>query len=320
MSTERILPIIRILNENKDYGIYINNIKEAMEILNGYIEELRGKISEDIASNISDKLYEKAKCLLRVSEEITQMQEELDEVIEEIIGEMIEDIEPFQEEMENSHSLKEDYKGKRIKAFEFNGMRHKVSRWNDMLLRVSEILYDIDKEKIKELADSEYMKGRRIFYVSKENIEKKNERIKNSEYYIWTYTSANGIIEILKKLLCYYNIEFEQFSIYLEESPTIGIYVREKIRRLSQQKYCFNEAEIAALKSSKWCSDNLGIYYPLLKEYDSNKGIDEQLYEGKSRAYWKEIFEFNEKKYWVYSIWYDKFKDKFDKWYSSLNL
>jgi len=59
----------------------------------------------------------------------------------------------------------------------------------------------------------------------------------------------------------------------------------------------------------------LGIDFPFIKPYITGIDISVQITEGSYLRYWKEIFEFNQIKYFVTSQWFDRDRESFSYWF-----
>lgn len=240
------------------------------------------------------------------------------------------------------HTLYEDFTHKKAKAFSFDGRRYEAKDWKDVLIQTCDLLADIDSEKFYSLVSDPVMKGRKISYFGYEPIETntgiKNYHMKNLDIYVWTNLSANHIRNLIRKLLKKYGVKISDFFIYLraDYSPLhenklsisetefqiigdkVGKYVRLSMRELSNKQYKFSQNELSAMLSKKWSKDELGLDYPLLKQFREGVAIAEQIKEGSYGRYWKEIFEFNNKKFLVTSQWFDRHRENFEKWLMGL--
>jgi len=163
------------------------------------------------------------------------------------------------------HTLYEDFTHKRVVAFSFNNKRYTVKAWKDLLLQTCDLLAGIDAAKFDEFIDDPVMHGRMVSYFSRKYVNKKNEKMKNIDIYVWTNLSANGIRNLVRKLLREFDIRITDYYIYLRADYTplhksdkandeyipdqsrspdetrIGKYVRQTLRELSSNQHRFTE-------------------------------------------------------------------------------
>ncbi len=113
------------------------------------------------------------------------------------------------------HTLYEDFTHKKVAAFSINNKYYAVKDWKDLLLQTCDLLAQIDAAKFNELIDDPVMKGRKVSYFSRNFVDRKNEKIKNLDIYVWTNLSANSIRNLIRKLMRKFDIKITDYYIYL---------------------------------------------------------------------------------------------------------
>lgn len=233
------------------------------------------------------------------------------------------------------HTLYEDFTHKKATAFSINNTRYDAKDWKDVLLKTCNVLAEIDESKFYDFLDDPVFRGRKISYFSREYVETKNVKLENLDLYVWVNLSANGVKKLISKLLKRYNIKISNYYIYLRADYTplhntydvknnsintnsndeekIGIYVRNTLRQLSKKTY-FSKSALSDMQSKQWSKETLSLNYPLLREYIDGIDISQQIRDDSYGRYWKEIFEFSGKKYFVTSQWYERQRELFNKW------
>lgn len=83
------------------------------------------------------------------------------------------------------------------------------------MLQTCDLLAQIDAAKFNELIDDPVMKGRKVSYFSRNFVDRKNEKIKNLDIYVWTNLSANSIRNLIRKLMRKFDIKITDYYIYL---------------------------------------------------------------------------------------------------------
>ena len=73
------------------------------------------------------------------------------------------------------------------------------------------------------------------------------------------------------------------------------------------------------MQSKQWSKEVLGINYPFIKPYLEGEDISVQIREGSYLRYWKEIFDYSGKKFFITSQWFDWDREKFEKWIENIH-
>ncbi len=158
---------------------------------------------------------------------------------------------------EKKHSLDEDYEYKRPCGFMVNERRYKADNWQDVLVNLCSALAKEDNGLLSSFVEHPRFKGRKIRYFSNVHMPKKNKKIPGTDVYVWVNMSANGIKDLIRKILIEFGIKPSTFYIYLRADYSslhtedmnqennkqslaaasgikIGKYVRNRIRELAE--------------------------------------------------------------------------------------
>lgn len=238
------------------------------------------------------------------------------------------------------HTLSEIFTHKKICGFMFDGIRYNVGTWQAALIRLSELLIEKDPSIFNSFLGQPTFKGRKNNYFSAESRGNRYyHKLANANIYVWTNLSTAMICEIMKKILRGYGIPVNSLYIYLRADYTplhimeegaakgesidpadkIGKYVRTTMRKLSNDGYVFSDDMLRKLMNGDSTKVLFGIGTPFFKEVKDDNDLSAQTKDSKGRSrYWKEIFEFNGKKYLVVSQWFEGSRERFDKWVKSL--
>lgn len=267
----------------------------------------------------------------------------------------IPDYEEYQVDNSVEHNLYEDFTYTKACAFSFCGEYVEVANMKWVLVETCGILAKLDPVKMKSLLTDLSMKGSKVWYFSKESVIEnyivKNEQIPGTDMYVWTASSCNQTRNLIKKLLKKFNIKQSEFKIYLRANYTdlhrhqnedilyfetreqkseiktneeteqkIGRYVQGCFDFLEKIGYEFSEDELKLMQTSDWTLKKFGIGKPLLRQYDQSKPIAQQTKIGDYNRYWKQPYLFGDVQYFVNSQWVTAHKQRFEHWYSSLDL
>lgn len=337
-------------------------LADALDILNMVFDDIydliRVRFNEyHIAQNLTgaSSLIEKSKDTLEIKNIILNYKDLLIDELEEentITEEYTDDdIEPrncpnyndYCVDTSIPHTLYEDFTHTKACGFEFCGVRYETKNMRGVLVALCEILVMEDKNKMQNFVHDPTMKGRKVSYFSNHMIIEddivKNEKIGDSEIYVWINLSCNQIRNVIRRVIKKYNYKLNDFKIYLradytalhknprsqskhgtttpESSEKIGKYVQSCFCTL--ENYPFTSDELLAMQSSNWTLKTFGFSIPLLKECDTTKPSTEQIKINGYNRYWKTPYTICGKQYFVTSQWYENQRKKFDDWYYSLN-
>lgn len=238
------------------------------------------------------------------------------------------------------HTLSEVFTHKKICGFMLDGIRYNVGTWQAALIRLSELLIEKNPDTFRSFLGQPTFKGRKNNYFSAEsNGNRYYHKLTNADIFVWTNLSTAMICEIMKKILRGYGIPVNSLYIYLRAdytplhimeadaakgentNPTdkIGKYVRTSMRKLANDGYEFSDNMLGNLTNGDATKDLFGIGIPFFKEVADDTDLSAQTkdYKGRSR-YWKEIFEFNGKKFLIVSQWFEGNRERFDRWINGL--
>lgn len=103
----------------------------------------------------------------------------------------------------------------------FVGEHTKVSSWSELLRKTMNTAYDLDAEKITDLANKDYSiaNAKRVYISNDERKFRKPKQIDNSGIYFETNLSANSIVSFIKNLLVELQLDNDDFSFLLSEVP-----------------------------------------------------------------------------------------------------
>ena len=97
------------------------------------------------------------------------------------------------------HQSDINYAGKSIVAFTFLGEKYFVQSWKEMLIKITTLMFSIHSEQFSKVLD---LRGRKRPYFSKNPKELRiPEKIKNTDIYVETNLSANGIVKLSKNII-----------------------------------------------------------------------------------------------------------------------
>lgn len=240
------------------------------------------------------------------------------------------------------HSLDEDYEHKRPCGYMVNGIRYEAGNWQDVLLNLCSTLSKENNGLLQSFVENSRFKGRKIRYFSNVHVPKKNKKIPGTDVYVWINMSANGIKNLIRKILIEFGIKPSTFYIYLRADYSsfhtedmkqenneqalamasgmkIGKYVRTKIRELSDKRFNFSNEDLSDLLSKERTKQIFGIRLPFFKRIDINANLDVQRkdHTGNYR-YWKDVFYFNGQHFLMCSQWFEYNRERFDKWISKI--
>ena len=227
--------LIEFINEN--YPKKAKDLAESFLISNIILAESLEDLGKDIAKAFEEKDYSLVGELTQFHKNINSLIDKNDEKISEL---QPEDYELEQEELEDknlgeipnyedylvdqnvAYTLYSDLTHKRPKSFTIEGQAFEADSWKEMLLKTCSYLYEKDSSIIDSFPVDKTMNGRkRKSFSFKPDQELRSPRqVEGSNLYIESNLSANGIKQLIVKMLRKYKIALSDFIIYLRADYT----------------------------------------------------------------------------------------------------
>lgn len=213
------------------------DIREALDLLVTSIDTAIDKVGEKVNKSFADKDFKKVAELSLNSEELDSISKKIQDVISELdiiiddenIEESSKGIEESDEktipnyrdylvDTEVEHNLYEDLTHKRPCAFKIEDTRIEIKDWKGALVETINYLAKKDSSIVRSFVDDPKMNGKKVTYFSRVKLPKMRSarEIKLANIYVETNLSANGIRNLLIKVLNKYNIKLTDYKIYLK--------------------------------------------------------------------------------------------------------
>lgn len=350
LNTE-LLDLYKFIEEN--YKSQSNDIFYYLELLLDSIINTKNALGEDIKKNSHN--FSKIESLLNYAKKIESIEKtancylnafslnsspESEEMEEDDEKCPIPNYKEYEVDQEVPHLLTENFTHKKICSFLLENIRYNVGTWQSALIKLCEVLINKDIQKFNSFVNSDLFCGNKRNYFSYSGKEQYYKRINDTNIYVWTNLNTNTICKIMRKLLREYNIPTNSLYIYLiadytalhntvPESPMqeqdidkkvkIGKYVRECMRKLSNQHYRFSQNTLNKLTNDNATKELFGIGTSFFREVKPNADISRLIKDTKGyNRYWKEIFRFNNKDFIIVSQWTEVNSERFKTWLNSL--
>lgn len=215
----------------------VGNIREALDLLATSIDSAIEQVGERVTKSFANKDFKKAAELSLNSEELDSISKKIQEVIgdldtiiddrnieedskkiDEIDGKSIPNYSDYLVDMEVEHNLYEDLTHKRPCAFKIEGTRIEIKDWKGALVQTINYLAKKDPSIVRSFVDDSKMNGKKVIYFSRVKLPtmRAAREIKSANIYVETNLSANGIRNLLIKMLNKYNIKLSDYKIYLK--------------------------------------------------------------------------------------------------------
>lgn len=116
------------------------------------------------------------------------------------------------------HNLYEDLTHKRPCAFKIEGTKIEIKDWKGALVQTINYLAKKDSAIVRSFVDDSKMNGKKVIYFSRVKLPtmRAAREITSANIYVETNLSANGIRNLLIKMLNKYNIKLSDYKIYLK--------------------------------------------------------------------------------------------------------
>lgn len=215
----------------------VGDIREALDLLASSIDSAIERVGEKAKLSIDNKEYSKINQLIDNSKELDSISKKIQEVIGDLdtiidnrnIEEDSKKIDKVDErsipsysnylvDTEVEHNLYEDLTHKRPCAFKIEDTRVEIKDWKGALVKTIEYLAKKDPSIVRSFVDDSKMNGKKVIYFSRDKLPTMRAvvEIKSVNIYVATNLSANGIRNLLIKILNKYNIRLSDYKIYLK--------------------------------------------------------------------------------------------------------
>ncbi|HCW53873.1 MAG TPA: hypothetical protein DG753_09075 [Clostridium sp.] len=214
----------------------VGDIREALDLLATSIDAAIEQVGEKVNKSFMEKDFKKAAELSLNSEELDSISKKIQEAIGEldtiIDNSNIEEAEKIVDGDEKSipnysdylvdidieYNLYEDLTHKRPCAFKIEGTKVEIKDWKGALVQTINYLAKKDSSIVKSFVDDSKMNGKKVIYFSRVKLPtmRAAREIKSANIYVETNLSANGIRNLLIKMLNRYNIKLSDYKIYLK--------------------------------------------------------------------------------------------------------
>lgn len=215
----------------------VGDIREALDLLATSIDTAIEQVGEKVNKSFANKDFKKVAELSLNSEELDSISKKIQEAIgdlDTIIDNrnIEEDSRKIDESDEKSipnysdylvdinieHNLYEDLTHKRPCAFKIEGTKIEIKDWKGALVQTINYLAKKDSAIVRSFVDDSKMNGKKVIYFSRVKLPtmRAAREIKSANIYVETNLSANGIRNLLIKMLNKYNIKLSDYKIYLK--------------------------------------------------------------------------------------------------------
>ena len=221
----------------KEVPSSVGDIREALDLLATSIDTAVEQFVERVSKSFADKDFKKAAELSLNSEELDSISKRIQEVIldldtiidnrsieedskeiDEVDEKTIPNYSDYSVDTEVEHNLYEDLTHKRPCAFKIEGTRVEIKDWKGALVQTINYLAKKDPSIVRSFVDDSKMNGKKVIYFSRVKLPtmRAAREIKSANIYVETNLSANGIRNLLIKMLNKYNIKLSDYKIYLK--------------------------------------------------------------------------------------------------------
>ncbi len=215
----------------------VGDIREALDLLASSIDSAIERVGEKAKLSIDNKEYSKINQLIDNSKKLDSISKKIQEVIgdldtiidnrnieedskkiDEVDERSIPNYSDYLVDTEVEHNLYEDLTHKRPCAFKIEGTRVEIKDWKGALVKTIDYLAKKDPSIVRSFVDDSKMNGKKVIYFSRVKLPTMRAvvEIKSVNIYVTTNLSANGIRNLLIKILNKYNIRLSDYKIYLK--------------------------------------------------------------------------------------------------------
>lgn len=213
--------------EIKQYNDLLSSLELEKDILEDITKDLGNKyVPKLILEQKYEKVQETLEYIKRINKKISDIDEILENNFEEEIADEIEEIvtkdyEKYRVDENEKHTLYEVFKHKRPCAFMIENKKIGANSWKEVLSETCKYLSLKNKDILEKIVINEEIKGRKrsLFSVTNKQMFSP-EKLKYINGYVETNLSADGIRNLIKKLLKKYNIPLTKYYVFFRADYT----------------------------------------------------------------------------------------------------
>lgn len=215
----------------------IEDIRESLDLLIGSIDSAIDLVGEKVSKYYLNRDFKKIQELSSKSEELNLIIKKLENVTSELdniidntnIDKERNDIckisdkdspnySDYLVDTEVEHNLYEDLTHKRPCAFKIEDEKIEIRDWKGCLVETINYLAKKNPDIIRNFVNEPKMNGKKVVYFSNSKLPtmRSAREIKAADIYIETNLSANGIRNLLIKILKRYNIKLSDYKLYFK--------------------------------------------------------------------------------------------------------
>lgn len=225
-----------ILSIKKEFPDKAIDLYESIDLLLETIKDTMATIQEKSSEEMKNRDFEKSMYYMQLAQKLHNYESNIDNLLETIsmdeieftdIDEKIEskkeipNYEQYRVDNTIEHTLKEDFTHKRPSSFKIDDKYTSIiNTWQEMLLDTCKYLIKLDEEKFKQITKKPRLNGRKSIYFSVDKKVMRKPVCIGSGIYVESNMSANGIRNLILKLLKEFNIPTNSFKVYLKADYT----------------------------------------------------------------------------------------------------
>lgn len=219
--------------------------KEVIKCVYDFTSAAKKDIDYGVLELLEKQNYEKTQEYINMSRKVSDVLKYLEKLLEinsvEINDEMVEDkvedesdivpydncisasckrinYEDFRVDESVPYDIMSDFCYKKPAAFSIDGEKYSARLWKSVLLKTCELLYEKNKKIFEEFPDDKFMQGKtRVYFSENEKLMSNPELIKGTKIFVETNLSANGIRDLIVRMLDQFRIPHAAYKIYLSK-------------------------------------------------------------------------------------------------------
>lgn len=217
--------LLEFLSEvkNKKYDELVASIELQKDILEEISKELGNVyVPQLLTSQNYEKINEAVEKIKFINNKAKELEELLiknlevnEEVTEDNEDILIKDYDKYRVDENERHTLYETFRHKRPCAFVIENKRIEANNWKEVLIDTCNYLSEKNKKILEDIVINEKIKGRKrsLFSITKKQMFSP-EKLKYLNGYVETNLSADGIKNLIKKLLKIYEVPLNKYYIH----------------------------------------------------------------------------------------------------------
>lgn len=144
---------------------------------------------------------------------------------------------------ENHLTVNDDFCSKKVISFCFDGKKYLVNDLTEALIKICDLLYELDKDTFEKMLEETFVYGKHNIYLTLFPRGSYYQKMNKADIYVWTNTNSNAKIQLISHMMEYFGLSKDDitFEIRSDYNPEKRVVSPRNEEKQSNSKYNNNE-------------------------------------------------------------------------------